>query len=114
SVHIANLDAESWGAGGGKWALYLDITVTDNNGRQISGVTVTGRWSDGTTFTCVTDWGWCGVRKNDIPTSQQSITFTVVNLSHPSLSYNASANTDPDANRNNNRASNGTVITINL
>ena len=112
SVHISNLDGQKWNEGGGTWAAYIDITVRNSDNQEISGVTVSAVWHDGTTFSCVTGGGWCGARLNGIPRSQNTATFTITNLSHPTMTYNPAANSDPQQGRNNNRASNGTVITV--
>jgi hypothetical protein len=112
TVLVSNMDGQSWGEGRGNWAAYIDITVVNHNNQPVSGVTITAQWHDGSIFTCVTSGGWCGVRLNGIPNSQESATFTITNLSHPTMSYAPAQNSDPQAGRNNNRASNGTIITV--
>ncbi len=112
TVHVSNLDGQRWHEGSGTWAVYIDITVRNSDNHEISGVTVSGIWHDGTSFSCVTSGGWCGARLNGIPRSQNTATFTITNLSHPTMAYNPAANSDPQEGRNNNRASNGTVITV--
>ena len=111
-MHVRNLDGQRWVNPNGTWTAFVDIHVVNQDNRQISGVTVTGTWSNGTSFTCQTQGDWCSARLENLPTSVESLTFTITGLSHPSYTYNPAANSDPQQGRGNRRDSNGTSITI--
>lgn len=112
TLHISNLDGQKWNNGDGTWTAYIDILVQSSDNQDVDAVTVSGVWGDGTSFTCVSHWDWCGAELSNIPRSQNSATFTITNLSYPSMTYNPAANSDPQQGRNNNQASNGTSITV--
>lgn len=112
TIYISNLDGQKWNNGDGTWTAYIDISISTSNNQDVNGVTVSGVWHDGTTFVCVSRWDWCGAELSNIPRSQNTATFTITNLSYQSMSYNPAENTDPQAGRSNNKASNGTTITV--
>jgi hypothetical protein len=75
----------------------------------VSDATIDGSWSNGASGggSCVTDaTGVCSITKVNIKGNVSSVTFTVDTVSHASLSYQSSANHDPDG------SSNGTRITV--
>jgi hypothetical protein len=108
TLHISDLD----GAGsnqGSKWTALVTITVVDSTGSPVANSTVSGNWSNGASgsASCTTNSsGQCTVTKSDIPKKQSSVTFSVTNVSHSTLSYNAAANSDLDGD------SNGTTIVV--
>jgi len=85
----------------------VTITVHDSNHRPVANATVSGSWSSGGSGSCTTNGtGQCAVSRSTIPKSTRSVTFTVVSVTHATLTYNAPDNHDPDGD------SNGTVITL--
>jgi hypothetical protein len=85
----------------------VTVLVRDSSGNPVSGAAVTGGWANGASGTgsCTTgSSGQCEVSKGGIRKS--SVAFTVTAVAHNTLSYNGSANADPDGD------SNGTTITI--
>ncbi|NNE84044.1 MAG: hypothetical protein HKN28_08750 [Alphaproteobacteria bacterium] len=110
TMAISDLDGASAPAGrGGKWQATVSATVLDNLGNPVSGATVSGSWSSGASGSgsCLTDAsGSCDISKGGLKSNASSARFTVTGISHASLSYNSSANDDPDTD------SDGTVITV--
>jgi fibronectin type 3 domain-containing protein len=67
------------------WTSYADVNVADQNGRPVSGVTVTFAVTGGatTTRTCTTNsTGYCSTKKSKVSASlsQPSVTYTTTNL----------------------------------
>ena len=122
TMHIGDLDGGSVISGrGNKWTANVTITVHDAGDflavhdageTLVDGATVSGSWSNGAKGggSCTTGEsgpGECTVSKNGLKTNVGTATFTVTDVTHASLTYNA-ANHDPDID------SNGTAITITL
>jgi len=106
TMHVADLDGSGVITSGKIWTATVTITVVDDTGAPVSGATVTGRFRSVTGLTCTTDGaGMCSISLAN--TRRRSETFTVTNVSHGTLTYDAAANTDPDGD------SDGTVIVIN-
>src|SRR5215831_20731517 len=92
---------------GATWTATVTITIHDSNHGPVANARLSGSWSDGGAGSCTTSGsGQCAVSKSRIPKSTKSMTFTVVNVTQPTLTYNALNNRDPDGD------SNGTVITL--
>lgn len=108
-MHVADLDDLSVKSRN-RWNAVVKIKIVDANGVAVSGATVTGSWSEGTTGTvsCTTATdGTCSVSKNNLRLTTPSVKFTVTGVTKSGATYNASANTDPDGD------STGTVIIAN-
>jgi hypothetical protein len=107
TLHVADLDG-STSVTGSKWKATVAITVRDTSGNLVSNATVSGRWSNsGSTVSCKTGSnGQCSITSAALTRSTSSVTFTVQNVTHSTLKYDATKNTDPDGD------SNGTSITI--
>ena len=87
----------------------VTITVHDADHNAVADTLVTGTWSDGDSVSasCITDAsGQCSVSSGNIHKRIGSMTFTVEDLSQGSLTYDATANHDPDGD------SDGTSITV--
>jgi hypothetical protein len=96
--------------GPNRWNATVTVKVLDQNGAPVSGATVSGTWSNGTSGggNCTTNAsGLCSITRLNIRNQSNSVTFTVTNISKAGTTYNPAANTDPDGD------SNGTVIVIN-
>jgi protocatechuate 3,4-dioxygenase beta subunit len=109
-MHIGDLDGSSAPGSPGRWDATIVITVHDDSHNPVAGVTVSGAWSNGASGSgsCVTNAsGQCSVSKTGTRSTVNSVTFTVTNATHSSLTYQPAANHDPDGD------SNGTVITVN-
>jgi len=104
SLHVADLDAS--GVSARKlWMATVTITVLDDLGDPVANAAVTGLWRRGPSATCVTGSdGTCSVSLDDL--RRRKTSFTVTNITHDSLSYDATANTDPDGD------SDGTTIRV--
>ena len=109
SMHVGDLDGSKTSQGN-TWTASVTIMVHDASHNPVSGATVNGTWSNGTSGTapCVTNAsdGKCTVSKSGIPKRTGSVTFTVTGVSHATLTYNSAGNHDPDGD------SNGTSITV--
>lgn len=102
TMHIGDLDGSS-APSGNKWNATVTIYVHDANEGLIAGATVYGKWTNGAsgTASCVTNSsGVCQIAKTGINAKTASVTFTVTNLTHTTLTYNSSANHDPDGDSN--------------
>jgi hypothetical protein len=107
-IHVGDLDGTKT-AVRKSWTARVTITVHNASNGTVSGITVSGAWSGGTTgtATCTTNTsGQCSVTSPSMNTKKTSVTFTVTNLAGSGYSYTSSANHDPDGD------SNGTMITV--
>ena len=107
TMHVADLDIVEKLRGKSR-QIQVTVTVVDSDGVPVGGATVTGNWSgalsgiasgltglDGTVTFSTGKLALGG-----------SVTFTVANVTHASLSYDPLANSDPDGD------SDGTTITL--
>ena len=106
SMHVGDLDGSS--SGSRRWGATVTITVHDGDHNPATEAAVSGTWDyRNTSASCTTNSsGQCSVTLNFIRPSMSSVTFTVNNVTHSSLTYSAAANHDPDGD------SNGTSITV--
>jgi hypothetical protein len=68
----------------------VTITVLDNLGNPVQGATVVGEWSGGFTGEASNETdsdGRCSVNTGSIPNRDQSVTFTIDEVSHDSLEF---------------------------
>jgi hypothetical protein len=109
-LHVSDLDGSRANTSGKLWSATVEITVVDTAGKPVSGATVTGSWSAGAsgTSSAVTNAsGIATVQKTGLSRrNTASVTFTVTEIAHATLSYNAAQNGDPDGD------SNGTTIVV--
>lgn len=109
TTHVSDLDGSSFWVNSRRWKATVTITVLDDLGNPVANATVDGNWSGGTSgsSSCSTDGsGVCSVTSGKIRKNKSSATFTVGDISHGTLSYDAAANGDPDGD------SNGTAISV--
>ncbi len=107
-IHVADLDASA-SSQGRDWSASVTIRIVDAGGNPVSGATVIGAWgspvnSGDACFTGAS--GTCSVSASGIRKRDKSVVWTVTDVVHPTLAYDAGANTDPDGD------SNGTTITV--
>jgi Fibronectin type III domain len=94
-MHVASLAGTSAPNGKSGWRATVTITVKDANGGLISNATVAGSWSSGNpaSGSCVTGTnGSCSVTSAKLTNGTQSVTLTITGVTHPTATYNASAN----------------------
>jgi serine protease AprX len=104
-MHVGDLDRAAAAKKGG-WTATVTIAAHDSSHAALSGVLVTGSWSDGTSGSCTTGAaGTCSVQRN-LGKRATTITFTVSALSKTGYAYQPSSNHDPDGD------STGTAITV--
>jgi serine protease AprX len=107
TIHVGDIDGASATKKGG-WTATVTLTVHNSSDAPLSGVVVTGSWSDGTTASCTTGVsGTCTLPVKNLNRKATSIGFTVSSLSRSGYSYLSSANHDPDGD------SNGSSIVVN-
>lgn len=107
NIHVGDLDQLSALTSKTRWQTTVTIAVHNPTHAAVSGVTVTGTWSNGASGTgsCTTNAnGTCIVSLTNIRTTTTRVTFTVTGLSRSGFAYQSSANHDPDG------ESNGTTI----
>jgi hypothetical protein len=79
----------------------VTITVHDGSHTPVANATVSGAWTSGGTGSCTTNpYGQCTVSRSGMPKKTGSVTFTVVNVTHATLTYGAADNHDPDGDSN--------------
>jgi hypothetical protein len=109
TMHVGDLDGASSPSNRNRWDATVTIAVHDASENPVVGATVNGIWSNGASGSgsCVTgDTGGCSIAKSNIKGGQSSVSFTVDSISHASMTYQSSANHDPDGD------SDGTSIVI--
>ncbi len=110
ALHVGDLDGTSTSRGWWRWRATVTIAVHDENHNPVSGATASGGWSGAYSGTgsCTTGSnGHCSVTSGNIRGwSSNSVTFTVGNVAHATLTYDSGSNHDPDGD------SNGTSITV--
>jgi serine protease AprX len=109
TMHVGDLDG-STSLSRNKWNATVTIHVHDTNENPVAGVSVSGQWSNGPSGSdaCLTNSsGVCQVAITGLNSkTMSSVTFSVTGLNQSSLSYDSSANHDPDGD------SDGTSLTI--
>jgi len=111
TMHVANLDGASAKMPKGHWKAFVTIMVYDNAGTMVANAIVHGTFTqDGSplkSFSCTTvDDGTCIIDSGQFPNKSGSATFTVDYVTHATLTYDSSANHDPDGD------SDGTTIEL--
>lgn len=107
TMRVADIDGAQT-SNGSTWTAHATIVVRDASNNLVSGATVSGSWTTGSSSgPCITNGtGQCTISAGGIPKRNSATTFTVTGVTHASLVYDSSANSDPDGD------SNGTSITI--
>jgi lysophospholipase L1-like esterase len=76
----------------GGWTATVTVTTIDADGRTVSGATVTGTWTGGTSGGCTTGTaGTCSFSLNGNK-KLAGVTWTVGSISHPTRTYNPAGN----------------------
>jgi thermitase len=99
SLHVGDLDGSSSPGRKDRWDATVTILVQDANQAPVGGATVSGLWTNGinASGTCITNSGGiCTLTKTGIKTSVSSVTFSVTEVTHATLLYQAADNHDPD------------------
>lgn len=100
TMHIHDLIGVSAPDARNRWQATVTIVVHDAGENPVDGVTVQGIWSNGASgsSSCVTQSdGSCSLNKGNIKGNVSSVTLTIDQLSHQSLSYDPQANHNGDA-----------------
>jgi hypothetical protein len=109
NIHVGDLDGSKDIKGkSGRWEVFITVTIHDEGHNPVASATVTGEWSDAATGTVSGATGSDGTvtfSTGNLP-GGTSVTFAVKNVTHATLTYDDTANHDPDG------ESNGTVITV--
>jgi len=102
-IHVGDLAGLATTGKRNRWEAAVIVTIHDANETIVSGATISGSWSNGTSGSgsCSTDGtGQCNITKANIKGNVSSVTFTVDTVSHDSMAYQPSANHDPDGDGN--------------
>ncbi|MEJ2710412.1 MAG: Ig-like domain-containing protein [Anaerolineales bacterium] len=108
TLHVGDLDGSSVN-NGATWQANVTVTVHDDQHNLLANATVSGAWSGGASgmASCTTDGsGQCSVLSQNVPKKTGTVTFSVTDVTHASLTYDSSANHDPDGD------SDGTTIVV--
>lgn len=109
TLHVGDLDGTSSAAKGGKWNATVAVLVESSTETAVADATVSASWSGGAsgTASCTTgSGGTCSVTLANIARSSATVTFTVSGVAHPTYTYAAGANHDPEGD------SDGTTIVV--
>jgi len=109
TIHVADLDgSKSLKGKSGRWEVRVTVTIHDESGNPVAGATVTAGWTGAITGTVsgITASNGVVTLSTGSMTGGSSVTFTVAGVTHATLTYDATANHDPDG------ESNGTDITV--
>jgi serine protease AprX len=108
TLHVGDLDGTS-ASSKNIWNAIVTILVHDAFENPVANASVSGGWSNGAsgTASCTTNAsGTCQVTGSGLSSKTASVTFSVSNVSRSGLTYDATANHDPDGD------SDGTSLTI--
>lgn len=108
TLHVGDLDGTAINQGK-HWKAEVTITVLDGAGDPVGNATVDGTWSGGYSgaASATTDSsGQAVVTSGNIRKNTDSTSWTVDSITHSSLTYDSTDNTDPDGD------SSGTSITV--
>lgn len=108
TTYTASVDdligSASQGSPSSKWIAQVQITIADENGDPIAGITVSGSWDTGTgpstTISCVTETnGTCSVQRTGINDNSPTATFTISGMTStdPNIVVNYTVPSPPDA-----------------
>jgi len=109
TMHVGDLDGSKNLKGkSGRWEVLVTVTIHDENHNPLANATVTGKWSGAISGTIAGTTGSDGTVTlgTGNMAGGSSVTFTVTNVTHDTLTYDATANHDPDGD------SDGTSITV--
>jgi Tol biopolymer transport system component/PKD repeat protein len=96
SMHVGDLDLVG-ASQQTDWTASVTITAHDSGHQPLAGATVSGSWSNGLAGSCTTNGsGQCTLSNAAIPKKIGSISFTVVDVTHPAATYQSAGNHDPD------------------
>ncbi len=105
TAHVVDLDRSTKGSVS-SWTPRVSVWVRTNTNAPVIGAIVNGTFSDGKSGSCVTKISGGCVIQGAKQVGAGSVTFTTTYVAKADVTYNPSANTDPDGD------SDGTVITI--
>ena len=95
-AHVGDLDGVAT-TQGGSWTALVTIAVHDNSHGPVTGASVTGSWTGGNTGSCTTNaTGRCTVSRSALANGTKTVTFTVAQVAHATLTYQPADNHDPD------------------
>jgi hypothetical protein len=107
-LHCGDLEGISVNQSGSKWRATVTVTMHDSNDDPVQGASVWIQWSTGAMGTGTTDAnGQCTFTLSNLSRqSTSSVSLTIMNATHATLTYDAGANQDADGD------SSGTSIVV--
>ncbi len=110
TMHVGDLDATASLKGkSGRWEAIVTVTIHDAGHNPVANASVTATWSgdrNGSVTGTTASNGTVSFSTGSIMGQSGSVTLTIDNVTHSSLTYDAGSNHDPDGD------SNGTTITV--
>ncbi|MDX2262091.1 MAG: S8 family peptidase [Gemmatimonadales bacterium] len=93
TVHVGSITNTAPVAKGKNWSVTVTTRVVDAAGAGVSGATVSGKWNNGATVSCLTgSSGACSLTSPTYKSSMTSTTWAVTAISGSNLAYKPSAN----------------------
>ncbi|MEH6585776.1 MAG: S8 family serine peptidase [Halioglobus sp.] len=109
SMHVTDIDMSSEPQARNRWRALVQVRVLDEAGDAVANALVSGQWSNGAKGSeslATSSQGWVSFSKSNLKAGLDSVTFAVTEVTHATLSYDQSANSDQDGD------SNGTTIVV--
>lgn len=97
SMHVGDLDGSKNLKGkSGRWEVFITVTILDENNNPVANAEVTGEWSSAITGTVLGTTGSDGTITFTTGnlSGGNSVTFTVNDVTHDTLIYDSSANSE--------------------
>ena len=106
TIHVGDLDLVG-ASQQTAWTAVVTVTIHGGGHTPLAGAFVSGSWSNGLTGSCTTNLlGQCKLSNAAIPKKIGSITFSAVDITHPTAIYRSADNHDSDGD------SNGTTVRV--
>jgi PKD repeat protein len=106
TMHVGDLDLVG-ASQQTAWTAVVTVTIHGGGHTPLAGAFVSGSWSNGLTGSCTTNLlGQCKLSNAAIPKKIGSITFSAVDITHPTATYRSADNHDSDGD------SNGTTVRV--
>lgn len=110
SVFVTDMDGTSTFTSNSRWQAAITLLLKDENGNPVNDASVLARWSGakyGNGYCTSEVNGICTLVASNLSKSRRYVKLKVMTISHATLTYDATANSDPDGD------SDGTTIRVN-
>ncbi|WP_165954229.1 S8 family serine peptidase [Seongchinamella unica] len=103
TLHVADLEMSAEPLARNRWQANVRVRVLDDEGTPVAAATVTGQWSDGANGSdsqATDSLGWASFGKSNLKSAVGSVTFSIADITHASLTYAPGNNADADGDSN--------------